>query len=251
MGRPETIEETAEMVGASGAWGIAVRVDHSRPEQVEELFARVEQEQSGRLDILVNDIWGGDPLTRWETPFWEQSIEDGLTLLRQAVETHIITSRYAVPLMVRRRGGLILEITDGVSSDYRGNLFYDLAKASTIRLALAQAEELRPHNITALALTPGFLRSEAMLEHFGVSEERWQDAVKKDSNFAESETPTYIGRAAVALAADPKVHDRTGQAFSTWQLAKEYGFTDRDGSQPDWGTHFQRLLRDASGSEVR
>ncbi len=251
MERPETIEETTEMVEAAGGRGIAVRVDHSDPAQVEALFGRIEEEQDGRLDVLVNDIWGGDPLTRWDTPFWEHSLTDGLALLRQAVETHIITSRYAAPLMVRRGRGLILEITDGTGSGYRGNLFYDLAKASVIRLAFAQSEELRQHNVAALALTPGFLRSEAVLEHFGVSEERWRDAIEKDPHFAESETPTYIGRAAVALAADPKVLDRTGQALSTWQLAKEYGFTDRDGSQPDWGTHFQRLLRDDSGSEVR
>ncbi len=159
-------------------------------------------------------------------------------MLRQAVETQIITGRYAAPLMVRRRGGLIVEITDGVRLEYRGNLFYDSAKASTIRLALAQAEELRPHDITALALTPGFLRSEAMLEHFGVSEETWRDAIEKAPNFAESETPSYIGLAVVALAADPRVIDRTGQTLSTWQLAKEYGFTDWDGSQPDWGSQF-------------
>jgi len=251
MGRPETIEETAEMVEAAGGRGIATRVDHSRPEQVEALFERVAEEQDGRLDVLVNDVWGGDPLTNWDTPFWEHSLEDGLALLRQAIETHIITSHCAAPLMVRQGSGLILEITDGTGAGYRGNLFYDLAKASVIRLALAQSEELRHYGVAALALTPGFLRSEAVLDHFGVSEERWRDAIEKDANFAASETPAYIGRAAVALAADPKVHDRTGQALSTWQLAKEYRFTDRDGNQPDWGTHFQRLLRDASESELR
>ena len=250
MRRPETIEETAAMVEAAGGRGIAVRVDHSRPEQVEALFARVGEERGGRLDVLVNDVWGGDPLTKWNTPFWEHSLEDGLVLLRQAVETHVVTSHYAAPLMVRRGRGLVLEITDGVGSGYRGNLFYDLAKTSVIRLALAQAEELRAHGVAALALTPGFLRSEAMLDHFGVAEANWRDAIEKDRYFAESETPTFIGRAVVALAADPNVLDRTGEAVSTWQLAKEYGFTDRDGGRPDWGTAFERLSRDASGSRA-
>lgn len=250
MGRPETIEETAEMVEAAGGHGIAVRVDHSRPEEVEALFARVEEEQGSRLGVLVNDVWGGDTLTKWGTPFWEHSLEDGLALLRQAVETHIITSRYAVPLMVRRRHGLILEITDGTGERYRGNLFYDLAKASVIRLALAQAEELRPHGVAVLALTPGFLRSEAVLEHFGVTEANWRDAIEKDRYFAESEMPTYIGRAVVALATDPNVLNRTGEAVSTWELAREYGFTDRDGSRPDWGTVFERLSRDALGPQA-
>ncbi|MGI8911840.1 MAG: SDR family oxidoreductase [Rubrobacteraceae bacterium] len=250
MERPETIEETAGMVGAAGGRGIAVRVDHSRPEEVEALFSRVEEEQGGRLDVLVNDVWGGDSLTKWDTPFWEHSLEDGLALLRQAVETHIITSRYAAPLMVRRERGLILEITDGVGSGYRGNLFYDLAKTSVIRLGLAQAEELGRHGVAALALTPGFLRSEAVLEHFGVAEANWRDAVEKDRYFAESETPAYIGRAVVALATDPNILDRTGEAVSTWQLAREYGFTDRDGRRPDWGTVFERLSQNSSGPQA-
>jgi NAD(P)-dependent dehydrogenase (short-subunit alcohol dehydrogenase family) len=238
------------MVEAAGGRGIAVRVDHSRPEQVRTLFERVAEEQDRRLDVLVNDVWGGDPLTRWDTPFWEHPLEDGLALLRQAVETHIITSRYAAPLMVRRGRGLILEITDGTGTGYRGNLFYDLAKVSVIRLALAQSEELRPHGVAALALTPGFLRSEAVLDHFGVAEANWRDAVEKDRYFAESETPTYIGRAVAALAADPNVLDRSGEAVSTWELAGAYDFTDRDGSQPDWGTAFERLSRDLSESRA-
>jgi len=239
LGRPETIEQTAELVDAAGGKGIAVRVDHAAPEQVAALFAHVAEEQAGRLDVLVNDVWGGDPLTQWGAPFWEHSLNDGLSLLRQAVETHIITSHYAAPLMVRRSSGLVLEITDGVGAGYRGNLFYDLAKASVIRLALAQAEELRPHGIAALALTPGFLRSEAVLDHFGVAEANWRDAVAQDPHFAASETPAYIGRAVVALAADPHILQRSGQAVSTWQLAREYGFTDRDGSRPDWGAYYR------------
>ncbi len=250
MGRPETIEETAEMVEATGGRGIAVRVDHSRPEQVRTLFKRVAEEQDGRLDVLVNDIWGGDPLTMWDTPFWEHSLENGLALLRQAVETHIITSRYAAPLMVRRRRGLIVEITDGTGVGYRGNLFYDLAKASVIRLALAQAEELRHHGVAALALTPGFLRSEAVLDHFGVSEENWRDAIQTDPHFAASETPAYIGQAVAALAADPNVLARTGEACSTGQLAEEYGFADRDGSRPDWGSYFREHFGDGQRTDA-
>jgi len=253
MGRSETIDETAEMVEAAGGRGIAVKVDHSDPAQVETLFQRVAEEQDGRLDVLVNDIWGGDALTKWETPFWEHSLTDGLALLRQAVETHIITSRYAAPLMVRQgaqRRGLILEITDGTGAGYRGNLFYDLAKASVIRLALAQSEELRSHNVTAIALTPGFLRSEAVLDHFGVTEATWRDAIQADPHFAASETPGYIGRAVGALAADPNVLARTGEAYSTGQLAKEYSFTDRDGSRPDWGSYFREHFGDGPGTDA-
>lgn len=238
MGRPETIEETAALVTEAGGQGIAVPVDHSDVGEVARLIERVGSEQDGRLDVLVNDVWGGDPLTDWDSPFWEHSLEDGLALVRQAVETHIITSWHAAPLMVRRRSGLILEITDGVGPRYRGSLFYDLAKASAIRLALAQAEELRPHGVAALALTPGFLRSEAMLDHFAVGEGNWRDAVTRDPHFATSETPTFIGRAVVALAADPDLAPRSGRATSTWELARKYGFTDRDGSRPDWGAHF-------------
>ena len=250
IGRPETIEETAEMVEAQGGRGIAVRVDHSRPEEVERLFERIEEEQNGRLDILVNDVWGGESLMRCDTPFWELSLKDGLAMLRQGIETHVITSHYAAPLMVRRKSGLVLEITDGVGDGYRGSLFYDLVKTSVIRLALAQAVELRQHKVAALALTPGFLRSEEMLDHFGVSEETWRDAIQKDPHFATSETPSYIGRAVAALAADPDVLDRTGEAVSTWELAKEYGFTDRDGSSPNWGSHLREHFQGVAGSQI-
>lgn len=235
-GRPETIEETAELVTSYGGVGIPVLTDHTSEEQVRALFARVEAEQ-GRLDILVNDVWGGDELTEWGTPFWELSLAKGLEMQRRAVHSHIITSRYGAPLMVARRQGLIVEITDGDGVDYRGNLFYDLAKASAIRLALAMAEELRPHQVTALAVTPGFLRSEAMLEHFGVTEANWQEGAAKDPHFIASETPFYVGRAVAALAADPEVGRKTGRALSSWDLAEEYGFTDIDGRRPHWGRH--------------
>ena len=235
--RAETIEETAEMVSAYGGVGIAMQVDHTDEAQVRALFERVWTEQ-GWLDILVNDIWGGDELTEWGKPFWELSIEKGLLMQQRAVHTHIITSRHAVPLMLERRQGLIAEITDGDTPAYRGNLFYDLAKASAIRLAFDMAEELRPHHITALAVTPGFLRSEAMLEHFGVSEANWQAGALKDPHFIASESPFFVGRAIAALAADPRVIGKTGGAFSSWGLAKEYGYTDIDDRRPDWGKYF-------------
>jgi NAD(P)-dependent dehydrogenase (short-subunit alcohol dehydrogenase family) len=238
MNRPETIEGTAELVTAAGGRGIAVRVDHADSEQVARLAERIDREQGGRLDILVNDIWGGDPLTEWAVPFWRHSLEDGLTLVRQAVDTHVITSWHAAPLMVRNGRGLVVEVTDGANDDYRGSLFYDLAKASVIRLATAQSAELRDHGVTAVALTPGFLRSEAVLEHLGVTAETWQDGARRDPHFAASETPRYIGRAVVALASDPAVMRWTGRALSSWQLSGEYGFTDVDGRRPDWGAYY-------------
>ncbi|WP_405443568.1 SDR family oxidoreductase [Streptomyces avidinii] len=242
LDRPETIEETAEKVTAAGGLGVPVRTDHSDPEEVRALVERIAAEQDGRLDILVNSVWGGDPLTDWEHPLWEQDLDQGLRLLRQAVETHVITSRYALPLMVTRRSGLVVEVTDGNTARYRGSFFYDMAKSAVIRLAVAQAAELRPHGVAAVALTPGFLRSEAMLEHFGVTEANWRDGAAGDPNFAHSETPAYLGRAVVALAADPDVIARTGRALATWDLHKEYGFTDADGSRPDFAAHWARNL---------
>jgi len=235
--RPETIQETAEMVTAFGGLGIPVQVDHTHEDQVQRLFERVWAEQ-GRLDVLVNDIWGGDELTEWGKPFWDLAVSKGLRMQQLAVHTHIITSRYAAPLMIERGQGLIVEITDGDHTGYRGNLFYDLAKVSVIRLAYAMSEELRPHGITALALTPGFLRSEAVLDHFGVTEANWQDGAKKDPHFIASETPFYVGRAVAALAADPYVADKSGKVLSSWSLSEEYGFTDMDGRQPHWGRYF-------------
>jgi NAD(P)-dependent dehydrogenase (short-subunit alcohol dehydrogenase family) len=233
--RPETIEETAELVSARGGKGIYAQVDHTQEEQVAALFERVKKEQ-GRLDILVNDIWGGEELNEW-LPFWKLSMEKGLLMLRRAVFSHIITSRHAAPLMVERKRGLIVEITDGDGLNYRGALFYDLVKATVIRLAFDMAEELRRHKIAALALTPGFLRSEAMLENFGVTEENWREAAKKQPSFIESETPLFVGRAVAALAADPRVLKKSGRVLASWNLAREYGFTDADGRQPffpDW-----------------
>ncbi|MEV7558381.1 SDR family oxidoreductase [Streptomyces sp. NPDC089795] len=242
LDRPETIEETAERITAAGGLGIPVRTDHSDPDQVRTLVARIAAEQDGRLDILVNSVWGGDRLTDWEHPLWEQDLDRGLRLLRRAVETHVITSRYALPLMVARGSGLVVEVTDGNTARYRGSFFYDLAKSAVIRLAVGQAAELRPHGVAAVSLTPGFLRSEALLEHFGVTEANWRDGAAADPNFAHSETPAYLGRAVVALAADPDVIARTGRALATWDLYKEYGFTDADGTQPDFAAHWARNL---------
>jgi NAD(P)-dependent dehydrogenase (short-subunit alcohol dehydrogenase family) len=242
MNRPETIEDAAELVEAAGGRAMAVQVDHLVPEQVERLVARIDHEQAGRLDVVVNDIWGGDPLSQWGVPFWEHSLADGLRLHRQGIDSHLITSWYAAPLLVRRKRGLIVEITDGVEPGYRGALYYDLVKSSVIRLALAQAEDLRPHGVSAVALTPGFLRSEAMLDHFGVTAATWRDAIAQDPHFVMSETPTYVGRAVAALAADPDVARWSGQALSSWQLARVYDFTDADGARPDWGRYFAEVV---------
>jgi NAD(P)-dependent dehydrogenase (short-subunit alcohol dehydrogenase family) len=244
--RPETINETAEMVTAYGGKGIPLRVDHSVPQEVEALFARVKAE-AGRLDILVNDVWGGDELMEGK-PFWELSLEKGQRMLRQAIDTHIITARYGAPLMVEQKSGLIVEITDGDSPGYRGELFYDLAKSSIIRLAYGMAEELRPHGVVALAVTPGFLRSEAMLDHFGVTEANWRDGAKSDPHFIASETPYFVGRGVAALAADPNVAQKAGGVYASWTLSDEYGFIDIDGNRPHWGRHFAEHVAPTLGA---
>ena len=237
MNRPETIEDTAELVDAAGGTGIAVRVDHADPSSVRALAARITAEQGGRLDVVVNDIWGGDPLTEWGTPFWRHDLGNGLALLRQAVETHLVTAHATAPLMVAKRRGLLVEVTDGVDTRYRGTLFYDMAKAAAIRLAFGAAADLGPFGVTALALTPGFLRSEAVLDHFGVTAENWREAGAKDPHVLASETPRFVGRAVAALAADAEVSRHAGQALTSWDLARHYGYTDVDGTRPDWGAH--------------
>ena len=242
--RPETIEETAERVTAAGGTGIPVRVDHTVEDEVRELFTRVRRDH-GHLDVLVNDVWGGDALTEWGKTLWQVTVSNGRKMLDQAVWSHIVTSHYGAPLMFDRgdRGtGLIVEITDGDAYGYRGNIFYDLVKSSVIRLAFIQARELRKQDVAAVAVTPGFLRSEMMLKHFGVTEETWREGAKKDPNFIASETPLYVGRAVAALAADPNVKSKSGKVFASWTLAHEYGFTDADGSRPDWGTHFEQAF---------
>jgi NAD(P)-dependent dehydrogenase (short-subunit alcohol dehydrogenase family) len=233
-GRTETIEETAELVNAYGGIGIPVRVDHTQEDEVKALFERIKREQNGQLDILINDVWGGDPLTQWHTPFWKHHLQNGLLMQQRAVQSHIITNHYGIPLMIERNQGLVIEITDGMDYSCRGNLYYSLAKISVIHLAQAMAEDFRKNNIhiTALALTPGYLRSEAMLDSFGVSEENWQDAIEQDPNFANSETPYYVGRAVASLASDPNVAEKAGKVLSSGWLAREYGFTDIDGRLP-------------------
>jgi NAD(P)-dependent dehydrogenase (short-subunit alcohol dehydrogenase family) len=234
--RPETIEETAELVTAAGGEGIAVAVDHLEPAQVEALVGRIDAEQ-GRLDVLVNDIWGGEKLAQWNTPVWEHDLDGGLRILRLAIDTHLVTSHFALPLLIRRPGGLVVEMTDGTreynAANYRLSTFYDLAKWSVLRLAFAQGTELAPHGCTAVALTPGWLRSEMMLEIYGVTEENWREGRGNPHFAAISESPRFVGRAVAALAADPDVARRNGGSFSSGGLAREYGFTDLDGSQPD------------------
>ena len=235
--RPETIEETAELVEAAGGTGIAVAVDHLEPAQVEALVARIDAEQ-GRLDVLVNDIWGGERLAQWDTPVWEHDLDGGLRMLRLAIDTHLITSHFALALLIRRPGGLVVEMTDGTleynATHYRLSMFYDLAKTAVIRLAFAQGKELAPHGCTAVALTPGWMRSEMMLEIYGVTEATWRDAAGGNPHFkAISESPRFVGRAVAALASDPQLERRNGGSFSSGGLAREYGFTDLDGSRPD------------------
>lgn len=236
MDRPETIEETAELVTAAGGEGIAVPVDHLVPAQVEALVQRIDREQ-GRLDVLVNDIWGGELMFSWTDRLWEHSLDTGLRVLRLAIDTHIITSHYALPLLIRRPGGLVVEVTDGTveynTDHYRVSFFYDLAKSSVIRMAYAQAQELAPLGGTAVALTPGWLRSEIMLDVLGVTEANWRDALTEQPHFAISETPAFVGRAVGALATDPRVSRWNGRSLSSGGLAQEYGFTDVDGSSPD------------------
>ncbi|MEM7306108.1 MAG: SDR family oxidoreductase [Planctomycetota bacterium] len=247
--RPETIEETAELVDAAGGRGIAVRADHTDAKAVEHLFARVRVE-SGRLDVLVNDIWGGDALTEWGTPFWEADIATGFRMMERAIHTHIITSRFGVPLLLEGERGLVVEITDGAFGGYRGQLFYDLCKASAIRLAYAMANELTGHPVTAVALTPGFLRSEAVLDHFGVTAETWREAIAKDPHFAHSETPLLVGRVIAALAADPEVHAWAGQALTCWDLARHYDVRDVDGAQPHWDEHLDEAIEEILAADA-
>ncbi len=241
--RPETIEETAELVNEAGGQGIAVPVEHLDPEQVRLLTARVEREQ-GRLDVLVNDI-GGEYLAEFNKLMWELSLEKGLRLLRLAIDTHLIANHFALPLLIQNPGGLVVEVTDGTADyndkNYRLSLFYDLAKTSIVRMAWGLAQELQPYQCTAVSLTPGWLRSELMLDHFGVSETNWQDATVKEPHFIISETPGYVGRAVSHLASDPDLARWSGQSLSSGQLAQIYGFTDLDGSQPDAWRYIQEV----------
>lgn len=234
--RPETIEETAELVTAQGGKGIAVQVDHLVAEEVRALVERIGVEQ-GRLDILVNDVWGGEKLFEWNKPVWDHDLENGLRLLRLGIDTHLITAHYALPIMIERPGGLLVEVTDGTAEynadHYRLSPFYDLAKVAVNRMAWAHARDLERHGATSVSLTPGWLRSEMMLEAFGVREENWRDATANVPHFVISETPRFVGRAVVALAADQGRSRWNGQSLSSGGLAQVYGFTDLDGSRPD------------------
>lgn len=235
MRRPETIEETAELVEAAGSRGIPVQVDHLEPDQVQALVERIDREQ-GALHVLVNDIWGATKM-EWDATVWQSDLDNGLRTMRLGVDTHAITSHFALPLLIRQPGGLVVEMNDGTAeynaANYRVSFFYDLAKAAVTRMAFSLAHELRPYRATAVSLTPGWLRSEAMLEAFGVTEQNWMDATERIPHFAIAESPRYVGRAVVALAADPDVFRWTGQTLSSGQLAQVYGFTDTDGSRPD------------------
>jgi len=234
--RPETIEETGELVTAAGGKGIAVQVDHLIADQVRALVDRIRKEQ-GRLDVLVNDVWGGENLKEWSKPVWDHDLDNGLRMLHLGVQTHLITAHFALPLLIERAGGLLVEVTDGTDEynavNYRINPFYDLAKVSVIRMAWAHAKDLAPHGATAIAITPGWLRSEMMLDAFRVTESNWRDATKIVPHFIISETPRFVGRAVVALATDPDRSRWNGQSLSSGGLAKVYGFTDVDGSRPD------------------
>jgi NAD(P)-dependent dehydrogenase (short-subunit alcohol dehydrogenase family) len=235
MNRPETIEDTAALVDQAGGRGISVRVDHLVPDEVRALVARIGADH-GALHILVNDIWGATRM-EWNKTVWESDLEYGLRTLRLAVDTHAITSHFALPLLIEKPGGLVVEVTDGTdeynASHYRVSFFFDLAKAAVNRMAFSLAHELRPHGGTAVSLTPGWLRSEAMLDAYGVTEETWREATRRSPHFAISETPAFVGRAVAALAQDPNVARWNGTSLSSGQLAKIYGFTDVDGSRPD------------------
>jgi NAD(P)-dependent dehydrogenase (short-subunit alcohol dehydrogenase family) len=238
--RPETIEETAELVTDLGGTAIPAVVDHLDPDQVEDLAGDIRREH-GHIDVLVNDIWGAELLkggpTDWNTPIWELDLDDGLRILRLGIDTHLITSRHLLPLLVDEPGGLLVEVTDGTTEHnatrYRISVFYDLAKAAVNRLAFSQGHELERFGATAVAITPGWLRSEMMLDNFGVSEANWRESDSAPPDFRLSESPRYVGRAVVALASDPKRARWNQQSVDSGRLAREYGFTDVDGSQPD------------------
>lgn len=237
IGRPETIEDTGDLMLATGGKGAALRVDHLEPSAVTELVARIESEQ-GRLDILVNDIFGGDAYAQWDKKLWEHDLAGGMRMLRMGIDTHIITSAAALPLMLRTGAGLVVEMTDG-TSEYnkkfrRGvGFYYDLVKASVERITIGLTAELEDEPCTALAVTPGWLRSENMLDNFHVTEDNWRDAVADEPHFCISESPAYVARGIAALAADPDVKRYSGQVLSSAELARTYGVTDTDGSRPD------------------
>ncbi|MHC3389980.1 SDR family oxidoreductase [Streptomyces lavendulocolor] len=253
VGRPtETIEETAELVTAAGGEGIAVPVDHLVPDRVRALVARIDEEH-GRLDVLVNSLWGGDHLIPWGKKMWETDLDQGLRMLELGVRSHVITSSCALPLLIRNPGGLVVEMTDGTAeynTRFRENFYFDLAKTAPLRMAFSLGEDLKEVGGTAVALSPGYLRSEAMLDIYGVTEENWRDAVAEHPHFAIAESPAYVGRAVAALAADPGRHRWNGRSLSSGQLAKAYGFTDTDGSRPDGWAYFIDVVHGGKDAPV-
>ena len=253
IGRDETIEETAELIAAEGGTAIPVRVDHLEKAAVRDLVGRIRRDH-GRLDVLVNDIWGGEFLMEWNKPVWEHDLDNGLRMLRLAIDTHLVTAHYALPLLIEHPGGLLVEVTDGTrdynSRTYRLSVFYDLAKIAVDRMAWAHARDLAPHGATAVSVTPGWLRSEIMLEHYGVTEPTWRDAIAGQPDFAISETPRFVGRAIAALAADTDVARWNGHSLSSGALAKEYGFTDLDGSRPDCWRYIEEVREAGKPSDV-
>jgi NAD(P)-dependent dehydrogenase (short-subunit alcohol dehydrogenase family) len=264
--RRETIEETAELVTELGGTGIAAAVDHLDPDQVRSLADRIRTDH-GHIDVLVNDIWGAEALkggpAEWNTPVWQHDLGKGLRILRLAIDTHLVTSHHLLPLLVDRPGGLLVEVTDGTAdynaTRYRISVFYDLAKVAVNRLAFSQGHELAPHGATAVAITPGWLRSEMMLDNFGVSEANWRDAIDRvtpdrpaaPADFALSESPRYVGRAVVALASDPARTRWNQQSISSGQLAREYGFTDLDGSRPDIWRYIEEVRERGGQANLR
>jgi NAD(P)-dependent dehydrogenase (short-subunit alcohol dehydrogenase family) len=235
-GRAETIDETAEMIAADGGTAIPVRVDHTVEQEVEALFSRIDREH-GRLDVLADSVGGENPLMGQYGWFWTTDLKNGEAVFRESLLSHIITAKHAGALMVRDRRGLIVEVTENDVLSAGGNPMARTVKFALKELALSMAAELKPHGVADVSITPGYLRSERMLQHYGVTEANWRDHGKKDRNFLASETPLYIGRAVAALAADPDIMKRTGQLCSSWELAREFKFTDVDGRRPDWGTH--------------
>ncbi|MGW1887606.1 SDR family oxidoreductase [Streptomyces sp. NPDC001970] len=252
----ETIEQTAELVTEAGGRGIAVATDHLDVEQVRALVAGIDKDH-GRLDILVNDVWGGEHLVVWNTKMWDTDLASGLRMLELGVRSHIITSSCALPLLVRNPGGLVVEVTDGTAGTnrrFRENFYYDLTKNAPIRMAFTLGEDLKSVGGTAVCVSPGYLRSEQMLEAFGVREENWRDAIAEQPHFAIAESPAYVGRAVAALASDPERARWNGRSLSSGQLAKEYGFTDVDGSRPDGWAYFEDVVyggKDGTADDYR
>jgi NAD(P)-dependent dehydrogenase (short-subunit alcohol dehydrogenase family) len=253
--RPETIEETGDLIEAAGGSGTALVVDHESPEAVRSLLDRIRRDH-GRLDVLVNDVFGGDRYAQWDKPMWEHDLAGGLRMLRMGVDTHLVTAHFAIPLMLEGDGGLVVEVTDGTNefnADYRVRVgfYYDLVKASVSRIVLGLTHELRDHPVTVVGVTPGWLRSEGMLENFGVTEETWRDALERVPGFAISESPTYVGRGLAALAADPDPGRFAGRVLTSRELADEYDVTDVDGSRPDcWGYIARYGIDEQSGEGV-